>query len=164
MSFKLKTDFPMIVAILLSILGAVASFYLNFLSSDDIRPKDLSQSEWKVVQTEIKFISSELKHLKNSIEGAESLEALELATRIESVEKAQESLNALFLNEKQAAITLPLIKGEMDQQAAKIEFFSNELNSLNSSVQWLIALVFTSFAALVGVIATMLLRESGANK
>lgn len=164
MSINIKTDIPMFTAIILSLVGALASVYLNFLSSEDVRPKNISQAEWVEVQSELDSAKRDMELIRKSIEKVDSPESLQILSRIESLEDSYNSLNSLFLSEQQRAVTLPLLKGEISQQSEKIEFFSSELESLSASVQWLIALVFTSFAALIGVIVTLLMRDRGANK
>lgn len=163
MNLNIKTDIPFAIGALLALIGTVASFYLNFLSSDDIRPKEISLSEWKTIQAELETSKNEMILLRESIKKVESPESVNLLSRIETLESSYKSLNSLFLTDQQRAVTLPLIKGEISQQSERIEFVTSELDSVNSSVQWLIALVFTSFAALIGVIVTLLMRDRSTN-
>lgn len=161
MSSNLRTYIPIFSAIVLSITGAMASVYVNFISSDEIRTKTISHADWENIQAEIKKTGNELDKIESVIEKISSPENVHLLSKIESLESSYNSLNDLFLSDQQKAVTLPLLKGEIEQQSQRLDFLSGQIASLSSSVQWLIALVFTSFAALIGVIATFLMKDRG---
>ena len=136
-----KSNFLFLLAFLLSL----TPIGIQLFGEDSIKDKNLTVAEWKEVTDKLSTIESELESAskvlkqKTVIDGDQILIA-KIDSRVEKVE-------SLFLSKAEIAVTIPLLKREIESIKKEIHYQKENISSTNNMVIVLIGVIFAQLAA-----------------
>ncbi len=130
---------------LLAFLLSLTPIGIQLFGGDTIKEKAVSVAEWNEVFIKLSTIETDLNNAlkvlnqKTVVDGDQVLIA-KIDSRVEKVE-------SLFLDKAEIAVTIPLLKREIEAIKQEVQYQKESLSSTNNMVLTLIAVIFAQLAA-----------------
>lgn len=133
------------ILFLLAFLLSLTPIAIQLFGEDTIKEKTVSVAEWNDVSNKLSTVETELNNAlkvlnqKTIVDGDQVLIA-KIDSRVEKVE-------SLFLDKAEIAVTIPLLKREIESIKKEMQYQKESLNSTNNMVIVLIGVIFAQLAA-----------------
>ena len=147
-----KSNLFFTIAILLSF----SPILIQVFGTDSIREKNVSVAEWQDMNDQLSILekdlnsSTEILKQKTVVDGNQ-LQLSKLDDRVENIEK-------LFLSKAEIAVTIPLLKREIEMMNKELQSYKEALSTTNNIIITLIGAIIAQLAAVF-----FFVRERSAN-
>ncbi len=147
-----KSNLFFTIAILLSF----SPILIQVFGTDSIREKNVSVAEWQDMNDKLSILenslnsATEILKQKTVVDGNQ-LQISKLDDRVENIEK-------LFLSKAEIAVTIPLLKREIEMMNKELLSYKESLSTTNNIVITLIGAIIAQLAAVF-----FFVRERSAN-
>lgn len=148
-----KSNLLFTIALLLS----SSPLFIQIFGTDSIREKNLSVAEWQEVNNELSIIESSLSEVsevlkQKTVVDGDQLLISKLDDRVENMEK-------LFISKAEIAVTIPLLKRDIEMMGKELQSYKESLSTTNNFVIALIGAIIAQLAAVF-----FFVRERSPNK
>jgi len=133
---------------------SLLTIYAQFFGEDTIREKTVFVADWNNVQNRLDVLEKQLQSTSSILEQKTVIDGDQLM--LSKLEKRTDNLEGLFLSKAQIAVTIPLLKKEMEALKKESEYQQSAISNTNNMVIALIAIIFAQLAAVF-----FFVRESG---
>ena len=124
---------------------SLLTVYAQIFGGDSIKEKTIFVADWNSVQDRLEVLEKQLLYASSILEQKTIIDGDQLM--MSKLEKRTDNLEALFLSKAQIAVTIPLLKKEMEALKKESEYQQSAISNTNSMVIALIAIVFAQLAA-----------------
>ena len=124
---------------------SLLTVYAQIFGGDSIKEKTIFVADWNSVQDRLEVLEKQLLDASSILEQKTIIDGDQLM--MSKLEKRTDNLEALFLSKAQIAVTIPLLKKEMEALKKESEYQQSAISNTNSMVIALIAIVFAQLAA-----------------
>ncbi len=147
-----KSNLFFTIAILLSF----SPILIQVFGTDSIREKNVSVAEWQDMNVQLSILEKDLKSAteilkQKTVVDGNQLQLSKLDDRVENIEK-------LFLSKAEIAVTIPLLKREIEMMNKELQSYKESLSTTNNIIITLIGAIIAQLAAVF-----FFLRERSAN-
>jgi len=148
-----KSNLFFVIALLLS----GAPLFTQLFGTDSIREKNLSVAEWQEVNNKLSVIESNLRDTtavlkQKTVVDGDQLLIKKLDVRVENMEN-------LFISKAEIAVTIPLLKRDIEMMGKELQSYKESLSTTNNFVIALIGAIIAQLAAVF-----FFVRERSPNK
>lgn len=124
---------------------SLLTVYVQIFGGDSIKEKTVFVADWISVQDRLEVLEKQLLNASSILEQKTIIDSDQLM--ISKLEKRTDNLEALFLSKAQIAVTIPLLKKEMEALKKESEYQQSAISNTNNMVIALIAIIFAQLAA-----------------
>ncbi|MFM5398480.1 hypothetical protein ACET8C_09240 [Aeromonas veronii] len=147
-----KSNLFFTIAILLSF----SPILIQVFGTDSIREKNVSVAEWQDMNDQLSILEKDLNSAteilkQKTVVDGNQLQLSKLDDRVENIEK-------LFLSKAEIAVTIPLLKREIEMMNKELQSYKESLSTTNNIVITLIGAIIAQLAAVF-----FFVRERSAN-
>ncbi|WP_421275380.1 hypothetical protein [Aeromonas veronii] len=147
-----KSNLFFTIAILLSF----SPILIQVFGTDSIREKNVSVAEWQDMNDRLSILEKDLNSAteilkQKTVVDGNQLQLSKLDDRVENIEK-------LFLSKAEIAVTIPLLKREIEIMNKELQSYKESLSTTNDIIITLIGAIIAQLAAVF-----FFVRERSAN-
>ncbi|MBL0476480.1 hypothetical protein JD489_03865 [Aeromonas veronii] len=147
-----KSNLFFTIAILLSF----SPILIQVFGTDSIREKNVSVAEWQDMNDQLSILEKDLNSAteilkQKTVVDGNQLQLSKLDDRVENIEK-------LFLSKAEIAVTIPLLKREIEMMNKELQSYKESLSTTNNIIITLIGAIIAQLAAVF-----FFVRERSAN-
>ncbi|WFO53360.1 hypothetical protein [Aeromonas veronii] len=147
-----KSNLFFTIAILLSF----SPILIQVFGTDSIREKNVSVAEWQDMNDQLSILEKDLNSAteilkQKTVVDGNQLQLSKLDDRVENIEK-------LFLSKAEIAVTIPLLKREIEMMNRELQSYKESLSTTNNIIITLIGAIIAQLAAVF-----FFVRERSAN-
>lgn len=140
----------------IAILLSFSPILIQVFGTDSIREKNVSVAEWQDMNDRLSILEKDLNSAteilkQKTVVDGNQLQLSKLDDRVENIEK-------LFLSKAEIAVTIPLLKREIEMMNKELQSYKESLSTTNDIIITLIGAIIAQLAAVF-----FFVRERSAN-
>ena len=140
----------------IAILLSFSPILIQVFGTDSIREKNVSVAEWQDMNDRLSILEKDLNSAteilkQKTVVDGNQLQLSKLDDRVENIEK-------LFLSKAEIAVTIPLLKREIEMMNKELQSYKESLSTTNDIIITLIGAIIAQLAAVF-----FFVRELSAN-
>lgn len=149
-----------IVAAVVTILYAIGAWLTSVQKRKKARDHEVRRP---AMQQAIAHLEMDIKHLYDAFKEAklpekQAIEVHSFNARLDKIESDFRELRRLLFDNPEAAVSVPLIKKDIDSLRRDNENVRNELDRLGGFYKWFIGIMITMSVGLLGLAVSILLK------
>lgn len=136
------------------IIFLFSTFFKRLMSKEIAYSKDATIEK---LREEISMLQTSITELPKG-EEAQAVESEVISGRLNKVEQEIRSLRELLFDNPEAAVTIPLIKKDVESLSRDNEALRRELDRQSASTKWFLGILITLSVGLLGLAVSILLK------
>jgi hypothetical protein len=123
----------------------LTSLSVQLFGEDSVRDKNLTVAEWKGVTDKLFTIENELESASKALKQKTIIDGDQIL--IAKIDSRMEKVESLFLSKAEIAVTIPLLKREIESIKKEVHYQKENISSTNNMVIVLMGVIFAQLAA-----------------
>jgi hypothetical protein len=145
------------------LISIIVSIVVRRITSKKKEEYSIFKAEHTQTSKPYQDLEAKIEDIRNTIKKAKdpekhSLEIQAFETKVEAIELGLRDLRRLLFDNPEAAVTIPLIKKDINSLIKDNERLRKELERLGGFTRWFVGIMITMSVGLLGLALSILLR------